>query len=459
MPTTTTPPATVTIPAVELVKTGTWAASTGVVTVAPEDLADMVAAQGDTDIDRAPLKLGHTGALSALGDSEPALGWVTNLRLADDGNTLLGDLTDVPAGMEQPIKAGFKRRSVEIAWGVKTAAGNTYRAVIDGLALLGVQAPAVKGLADIEALYAPSKTAASAGAEVTSTSALAMWDTPGAVDDDARDRLASALRWAREATAALAALVGIDGLAAAFAAIDAMVPADSRGLLAAAPHDDPRADGTLPGGKPMTTTTITPEDAAKARKILGLADDVDDATVESKLSELAELVKPTGDDPAGGAPGDKGGEPGTDTTTETETEPAALSADTIAALKSAGLTVITDSAFETLKANAEQGAAAHSQLAAQARDAVLDQAQADGKFGAGEAATKVRTSFSAQLDKDFEGAKAIIDALPQIVPTQPLGHDDTGAGHDALAAATDEAWDRELAGLFAGELPTPAKEA
>jgi hypothetical protein len=442
--------ATVTISDVELVKVGTWAASTGVVTVKPEDLADMVAAQGDPQIDRAPLKLGHTGGLSALGDSEPALGWVSNLRLADDGQTLLGDLTDVPAGIADALQAAYKRRSVEIAWGVKTADGNSYRAVIDGLALLGVQAPAVKGLADIEALYQPKKTAASAGATVELTSALAMWDAPTVPADEEADRLRSAVRWARESVAALAALVGIDGLAAAFASIDAMVPADSRGLLAAAPHHDSVPDAPTSGGAMPADQSISSEDAAKARKLLGLPDDTSDADVQSKLSELSDLIKPAGDD--------KGSEPDAKPDDATTTEPAALSAETLSAIKAAGFTVVTDAAFETLKTNAEQGAQAHSKLAAQARDQVLDEAQAAGKFGAGEAATKVRTQFSAQLDKDFDGTKAVIDALPQIVPTQPIGHDG-GVSHDAFAAADDAAWDQAIGDLFAGEIPTPAKEA
>jgi hypothetical protein len=141
---------------VELVKVGTWAASTGVTTVTRDDLTAMVTAYADGLVDKPVIKIGHDDdnePNSPLGDGEPAYGWVGNVRLSDDGSTLLGDLVGMPGKLAEVAPTAWRRRSVEIAWGVKTAGGKSYRAVLTGLALLGVQKPAVKGLADVLALY------------------------------------------------------------------------------------------------------------------------------------------------------------------------------------------------------------------------------------------------------------------------------------------------------------------
>jgi len=145
--------ATTTIKGVELVKAGQWNSAAGKATVTREHLAAAIDAYNDDEIDRPVLKLGHTGGL-ALGDSQPAAGWVTNPRLSADGNTLIGDLSDIPSKLAAIIPNAFKRRSVEMSLGVTTPKGKRYAAALTGLALLGAQAPAVKGLADVLDLYA-----------------------------------------------------------------------------------------------------------------------------------------------------------------------------------------------------------------------------------------------------------------------------------------------------------------
>lgn len=150
--------ATVNIPGVELVKAGTWNSARGEVTITAADLAAMVSESRDPETDAAPLKLGH---VDPRFDGEPALGWVRNLRLSADGNTLIGDLTDVPASLADIMASAYPRRSVEVAWGLPKPDGTKRGAVLTGLALLGVTPPAVKGLADVY------KAAASGDATVT----------------------------------------------------------------------------------------------------------------------------------------------------------------------------------------------------------------------------------------------------------------------------------------------------
>jgi len=145
--------ATTTFKDVQLVKAGTWGGMTGRSTITPEDLADAVAAYADPEIDRGVLKIGHDGDLN-LATGQPALGWIENLKLSDDKQTLIGDLTDIPSKLAAIIPRAFRRRSVEMTLGAKTPSGKTYRAALTGLALLGAKAPAVKGLDDILSLYA-----------------------------------------------------------------------------------------------------------------------------------------------------------------------------------------------------------------------------------------------------------------------------------------------------------------
>lgn len=148
----------VTIPDVELVAAGSWLAAAGDGDVTDEDLDSMVAAAADPEVDAAALRIGH---VDPRFDGEPSLGWITNVRR--DGAKLLGDLAGVPAKLADIMPAAFRRRSVEMSGSVDepvtTASGKTYRRTLSGLALLGIQRPAVKGLADVLALYASANTA------------------------------------------------------------------------------------------------------------------------------------------------------------------------------------------------------------------------------------------------------------------------------------------------------------
>lgn len=141
---------------IALCRAGEWNGLTGKAVVTPDDLAAVVDAYQDREVDRARVKLGHVSSLNdqALGDGAPAFGWVSNPRVSDDGKTLLGDLVDVPRRLGEVVGRGYKNVSVELRKNVKTPSGKTHPTVLSGLALLGAAAPAVKGLDDLVALYA-----------------------------------------------------------------------------------------------------------------------------------------------------------------------------------------------------------------------------------------------------------------------------------------------------------------
>jgi hypothetical protein len=86
---------------------------------------------------RLPVKLGHSAP-----DTEPARGWLS--RVWREGDRLLARIEQVPAEIVDGIKSGAWRHvSVELLHHVETAAGKSYRWLLDGLALLGSARPAV----------------------------------------------------------------------------------------------------------------------------------------------------------------------------------------------------------------------------------------------------------------------------------------------------------------------------
>lgn len=154
-----------TIPGVELVKTGRWEISTGTWEVTPELLAAAKASHDSGTIPRPIIKLGH---VDARFDGEPALGYVDNLQIADDGNTLVGDLVGVPAWLATIAASAYPNRSVEAVHDLEYE-GATHPLVLTAVALLGVTKPGIStltSLADVRELF---DVAASAGTHVTIT--------------------------------------------------------------------------------------------------------------------------------------------------------------------------------------------------------------------------------------------------------------------------------------------------
>lgn len=211
----------------------------------------------------------------------------------------------------------------------------------------------------------------------------------------------------------------------------------------------------------MSTPNLSAEQIATARTKLGLAEDTTDEQVVAKLSELTDLIdaaKSPANDASDGAGEGAGGPQGGPPATGEPIPPAALSGKAIEeALASGQVSVVPTPVLDQLKADAALGADAHARLSAQAREDVLDQAQRDGKLGAGKTADTVRAQLAANLEKDFDGTKALIDALPQIVPVGEVGHDGPGSDNAQLAAAAEAAWDSFITEHFGDEIP--AKEA
>jgi hypothetical protein len=165
---------------VELCATGTWRASTGETTITRADLEAMLAARDD--VDHAPVRLGHRSSLNAeLGDGAPAYGWVVPTRIENRNgrDVLIGDLKDVPAKLAEAMPSAYRRRSAEIGWRVNGVSGVVHKAALVGIALLGIAAPAVKGLADALSFHSEAPEHADTISTVTW---LAEGDTPALND-------------------------------------------------------------------------------------------------------------------------------------------------------------------------------------------------------------------------------------------------------------------------------------
>jgi hypothetical protein len=460
-------PATVTVPNVQLVRAGTWHASTGVTRVTVEDLDAMVAAEADPGVLPAVVKLGH---VDPRFDGEPAYGWARNLRRV--GEVLVGDLADVPAGLAAILPAAFRHRSVEIAWGVRTPDGTRHRAALAGVALLGTQPPAVAGLADIEALYRTAAAGAGAG-EAQSVVVLAVaGDGAPLASGPASTAPPTELDQGWQALATLAgALVRAEAAPVGQTVLDQgpRPPEDRvddrriRELLdlaqrqgsdaaVAALRQEVAAPAAPVGQAPQTgqaapsTTTTTPSTAGTAPASSTIPQQGAGAATAPAGPASGTAPTPTGQQagapPAGAAT--TAPAPGTGAApAPTTTQPSAPTSGATAPAQGAqaapagipgvppGMTVVSAEVLAELQRNAEAGARAAQTL--DERDLERELATAF----AGRWAPAERPSLLTWLSTDPVSARANLSARPIIVPTTELGTD-----QGPSAEADDAAWSR-----------------
>jgi hypothetical protein len=372
--------ATTTFKDVQLVKAGTWGGMTGRSTITPEDLADAVAAYADPEIDRGVIKIGHDGDLN-LATGHPALGWIENLKLSADKNTLIGDLVDIPSKLAAIIPKAYRRRSVEMSLGVTTPSGKKYRAALTGLALLGAKAPAVKGLDDVLKLYASE-------------------GVPGQEDESTREQVVA---------------FAVDG------ATD----------TAPVPHDP---EQTGKSGDGSNTPDERGADVALSealKKKLGLPETATDAEVEAAL-EAATLAAPAAIEK-------------TAEEIAAEAAAAAASPDAAAAAAAAPAAgtqlsegvetvVLTKAVFAELQGGNESLKMLLAERAADKKETALDAAIRAGKIAPAE-----RVAFAASWDKNAEATETLLSTLAPRFSTIELGADHAGDADTDDAALMAEA--------------------
>lgn len=148
-------PVLATVAGVELGSTGYWNIS-NIKDWHPtaNDMAAAVAALDCPAVRRPVLKFGHTGE---PGEGDPAIGLVDNLRLTDDGQTIVGDFVGVPAWLADAdtegrsvLASAYPDRSGEWEHNYTCQVGHTHPFVLHAMSLLGVVRP---GIGTLESLY------------------------------------------------------------------------------------------------------------------------------------------------------------------------------------------------------------------------------------------------------------------------------------------------------------------
>jgi hypothetical protein len=100
---------------------------------------------------RVPLKFGHNEE-QAVTDGQPAIGWVS--KLWRDGKKLMANFSDIPTAVYSMIQKGlYKFCSIEVLKNAEYS-GKTFPFMLDAVALLGADPPAVNNLADLQRLTA-----------------------------------------------------------------------------------------------------------------------------------------------------------------------------------------------------------------------------------------------------------------------------------------------------------------
>lgn len=116
------------------------------------DLDDIVANfETLKDKHHVPLKFGHNEE-QPITDGQPAIGWVE--RVYKVGEKLFADFTHMPRVVYEAVKSKLYRTvSIELLFNTDSD-GTKFNHVLDAVALLGEDHPAVNSLADLDALLA-----------------------------------------------------------------------------------------------------------------------------------------------------------------------------------------------------------------------------------------------------------------------------------------------------------------
>lgn len=404
---------TETIRDVELVSTGTHAASTGTTKVTDEHLESMLRAHADRAAPKAPVKLGHVSKLNnGIGEGAPAYGWVVPTRIvknADGGKTLLGNLVGMPAKLAKVAPTAYRRRSVEIKWQAMTAAGKRYPAMLSAVALLGITEPAINSLEDVLALYSSSDTIDADTGTIELVDGLE--DNPAAVAMLTAARLSGAT------------VEQLDAIAAAAGASDtANLPT---------PVADTVDDGTVSTTTQDTPTPTTggtiPMTDDELRAALKLEADADvTAAITALLEERTASTDPAPVEPAPAAPATPA-DPAAPVTPATPAEPEAPEVPDNAASLTPELATLSAGALAELSADAQA-------YREHRRTKAVDDAVSAGKITPAE-----RETWLASMAHDETHTTSLLSSMAARFPTTEVGNDSAqlSAGNPDVDAALE----------------------
>ncbi len=462
MPDVVTPdrPLLTVIPGVELLEVGiNWplmSDGTEDGTFTPDDLAAAVAAAAGDPSVRAPVvKFGHTAALDPLGDGAPVWGRATNLRLANEGMTLVCDLAGVPSWLADVMASAWPSRSIEGRRNVTSETGKAHGLVIDAVALLGVELPAISTLAEVRAVWA-ARTAESANVTVKETT---MPTTAGrrpalvAAAVDHEDILRAYYEslpsgdwsWVRRLQLAPTMVLLVDDDNGKLWRIPATITDDAVSFGTPVQVEEPAVedyvavtDATTSASRSVAPVIVFASrnesregvagmDPVALRTSLGLADTATDEEVMARATELAARPDPTTTPP-----------PIAEVTTPPTGDAPPPATGTQAA--PAGTVVVDADQWETVQRQAAEGALAASRMRTQERDRFLAAVRGEGRLAASN--TRLRETLEREWDRDPVAARSLADTFARVVPTAEIGHD--AGGDEGTGDPVWDAFERDL---------------
>lgn len=457
------------IPDVELIEVGmNWPlAADGKEdgTFTPEDCAAAIAALDDPSIRAPKIIFGHRPVppgqaspqpAAAFGPGSPVWGGATNLRSRNEGNTLVGDLTGVPAWLAEVMPFAWPSRSIQGRRNVVSETGRTHALVIDFISLLGVELPAISTLEEVRAVWS-ARTPVEAQVtlkEEPMPDQVAAARRPVAVaasitDEDIRRAWYESLSptdfdwmWIREVQLDPLAIVAVDdrdgrawrylvtvsGNDITFATGEPgaweFVAAPAAGATTSASRAG--AESIVFASRDESRKGVAGMDPVELRKSVGLAETATDEEVMAKVSELA--ARP---DPTASGTGDQPPATGTPAPTGTTGTPAAPAADATTAplAPPPGFTLIADANLEELRQGASAGIAASATLAKQAEDAFIRRHRPRIGPESNPAAKQTEAHLRREWQRNQGEAEAFASILPQRMPTVAAGHE---GGADTL---------------------------
>lgn len=487
-----------TVKDVEIVSTGTYSLDSGTTEFTADMLADAVRASTDSTIVAPRLKLGHTSKLNdVLGDGEPAFGQVRNLRLAKNGQTIVGDLENVPAWLADNLPAHYPGRSIEGGMEFKAPSGHEYGMVISALALLGSAWPGVTSLEDLQAVVTangrienPVKVEDGEGFKLSGGQAASLVNAklPDPPDISAalevgnfRSVFAKDLRagripkmigagdqlkwWPRSVEAGDDGSLSLTLDDSAGKIIQLPVKVNGEGLTYGEPSIRQAVAASGPAPRVLASWASTGESPStqgsagmtreQMLKRLGLAEDATDEAIVKATAEKPEALSATGDgddeggDGSGDGDGDESGDG--DEGSAVSTEGATLVTASGQKIKlGKGMTLIDSETLGEVRSGAKAGAEVAATLAEQNRDGKITAAIKEGKFAVGR-----REHYEKAWDADAEGTEALIASLaPGLIPVSEIGRAGDG---DAQTGDEDAAMQQIYARHFP-ELVTATKE-
>jgi hypothetical protein len=482
--------------------------ASGPKTFTPEDLLQAVASQDDPAIQAPRVWLGHpddqrfhAGRTSPVGSAEPALGKVVNMRVEDEGMTLVGDIVGTPTWLAKILASAFPSRSIEGMAEAETVTGHKWGLVITDLALLGVVWPGVSTLEDLQALYSENGPDGIEVKEEDMTIAASRDITAQVNVDDVRRAFYEVLgemdisnwSWIRAMQLDPNELIVDDDEGGLFR-VNFTISGESVTFddpaavkikyVNASQEKDPDARGLLVNmltrdqkivaawdqraeSRPDTTTqegsSVNPEIIRSLRARLGLTEEQlpDDATEEQVLQAMRDDVAdpndpqnqpnaPTGNPsaPAGGNPVTTPATGPAETPTGDDPQAPPPSPDQVAAaramIEAAGLVAVPAEGWAQVQSNAAAGARVAQQTEAQRRDTVVANAVKEGRISPAQ-----RASFAAMFDKDPGGTEILLTAavdkgglMPGTIPVTAMGIDPSPA--DLHAEAYPSHWLPEI---------------